>query len=124
MKRTTAKKHLATIIERLKERKGVFHTPDCFHTKSVVNRAWVFGSYAKGSDNPNDLDILFEFENYPRPNKETNPANYGTIMSYDRVSIDVRKGMKMVRIHHASIDGKFGDIEQTKQLIFTRLVAT
>ncbi|MBU2968760.1 hypothetical protein KO527_05280 [Pseudoalteromonas sp. C2R02] len=117
MKRSTATKHLNTIIERLKENNGMFYTPDCDRPMVVVFDAWVFGSYAKGSDQPNDLDILFSSKKFGEFNAE---ASLEGKRAYDRAVINIRKGMKMIRVHDIGIDGNYGDIAETKQLIFSR----
>jgi hypothetical protein len=120
MKRKTATKHLNTIIDRLERNNGVIFTPDCNWSASVVINAWVFGSYVKGSLAPNDLDILFEFQRSANIATFNESAASQGLYSCRQAIKDVRKGMKMIKIHYASIDGDFGDIAQTKQLIFSR----
>lgn len=60
MKRQTAIKNLNTIIKRLNDVNGIFPTPHHDSDFVRVKRAWVFGSVAKGAENPNDLDIFLE----------------------------------------------------------------
>jgi len=61
LSRIKAFKYAKTIHERLKSIDGVFLGIDSDFRYKIVTNVWVFGSMAKGSQNPNDLDIL---ENY------------------------------------------------------------
>lgn len=58
--RTRAAAYAAEIAGRLHRFNGIIGTPNCSHEAIVVRRAWVFGSFAKGSDTPNDLDVLID----------------------------------------------------------------
>lgn len=60
MKRATADKNLKKVIQRIHDVSGIFETPMCSHEYLKIKRVWVFGSFAKGSDSPNDLDVLVE----------------------------------------------------------------
>ncbi len=119
MKRFTAHKHLRTIINRLNACNGEFDTPKCGRLNYHIEKAWVFGSYVKGSNSPNDLDILYdgvavgEFCG-------TRFWEFGCESGSDRAIITLRHGMKMIRFHPYDIDGNYKDIPQTKQLIFER----
>ena len=60
MKRKTAIRYLSTIAERLHGINGLLATPNTCSEAVRCSRVWVFGSTAKGSALPNDLDILIE----------------------------------------------------------------
>jgi len=60
LKRKTALRYALTIHRRLKELSGLIGTPECSSSAYRVRRAWVFGSTAKGSENPRDLDVLVD----------------------------------------------------------------
>lgn len=60
MKRGTALRYAREIARRLHEVNGLLATPVCSHEAVRINRVWVFGSTAKGSDAPNDLDVMIE----------------------------------------------------------------
>ena len=59
LSRIKAFKYAKTIHERLKSIDGVFLGIDSDFRYQIVTNVWVFGSMAKGSQNPNDLDILY-----------------------------------------------------------------
>ena len=60
MKRATALKHAEEISRRIRSVNGILATPNCTFPALRIRRAWVFGSTVKGSDAPNDLDILLD----------------------------------------------------------------
>ncbi len=62
MKRQTAIRHVHTIAERLRSVGGVIDTPTAQFPRVVVRDAWVFGSVVKGSESPNDVDILLDYD--------------------------------------------------------------
>ncbi len=63
MKRQTAVSNLNKIISKLHCINGIYCAALCDRDFVKVKRAWVFGSVAKGSDSPNDLDIFIEVHN-------------------------------------------------------------
>lgn len=60
MKRKTAIKTALKLAERVKNCSGVIGTPECEYTAFRIKRMWLFGSTAKGCENPNDVDILID----------------------------------------------------------------
>ena len=60
MKRATALRYAREIARRLHEVNGLLATPVCNYEAVRVRRVWVFGSTAKGAENPNDLDVMIE----------------------------------------------------------------
>lgn len=62
MKRETALKYSVEIARRVHSVNGVLATPLCSSTAVRISRVWVFGSTAKGSQAPNDLDVLIEIK--------------------------------------------------------------
>lgn len=129
MKRATAKRMALTIAERLKSAAGVIGTPGSDHEALRVKRAWVFGSTAKGSEHPNDLDIIMEMHECGRRfwqkgavQKRTRPGGARLDRAFFRthrvrmpVSCQqdalrwIRGTMKMVRLHDYGIDGHLAD---------------
>ena len=67
MKRATALKNLSNIIKKVRDINGIYATPLCSREFVKVKRIWVFGSVAKGCDNPNDLDIFIELADPHQP---------------------------------------------------------
>jgi hypothetical protein len=84
----------------------------------------VFGSTAKGSDSPNDLDVIIDYEyignkrkmyrsdggvnKQLRYNKEY-LRRYGILIpvcSLDAAITELRKNMKKISIHEMSVDGE------------------
>ena len=60
MKRATALRMAHTVAARLRAACGLIGTPGTSSEALRVRRAWLFGSTAKGSLSPNDVDILLE----------------------------------------------------------------
>lgn len=60
MKLTTALRYANEISNRVKSVNGILCTPLCDRESVRISRIWVFGSTVKGSQSPNDLDILIE----------------------------------------------------------------
>ena len=66
MKRATALKYSVEIARRVHAVNGLLATPLCSQEAVRIRRIWVFGSTAKGSQSPNDLDILIDCERVGR----------------------------------------------------------
>lgn len=62
MKRSTALRYCSEIHQRLIEVGGIVPTPRGGWSHVRVHNIWVFGSTAKGSNEPNDLDLLIRLE--------------------------------------------------------------
>ena len=60
VKRQTALKNLEKIIAKAHSINGIYMTYGESHECVKIKRMWVFGSVAKGSNEPNDLDIFIE----------------------------------------------------------------
>lgn len=60
MRRETALRYAAEITARLRGINGLLATPLCDKEAVRFSRVWVFGSTVKGSQTPNDLDLLIE----------------------------------------------------------------
>lgn len=60
MKLSTALRYAEEIARRLRRVNGLIATPLCDREAVRIRRAWVFGSTIKGSQAPNDLDVLLE----------------------------------------------------------------
>ena len=71
MKRATAIKNLNNIINKVRSVNGIYPTPLCNEEFLKIKRVWVFGSVAKGSDSPNDLDIFIEILNHSESKQPT-----------------------------------------------------
>jgi hypothetical protein len=60
MKRDVALRYAELIHRRLKSVNGLLATPLCNFEAVRFRRVWIFGSTVKGSQEPNDLDVLIE----------------------------------------------------------------
>ena len=60
MKRTTALRYAHEVARRVHAVNGLLATPVCDNEAVRIKRMWVFGSTVKGSQTPNDLDLLIE----------------------------------------------------------------
>lgn len=63
MKRATAIRNLNSIVRKVRDINGIYATPLCTQDFIKIKRIWVFGSVAKGSALPSDLDIFVEVNN-------------------------------------------------------------
>jgi len=78
MKIETALRYASEIARRLNEEGGIVETPGCGHHRAMqIDAVWVFGSTIKGSDSPNDLDILIDM-------KELGPRLHWQEVGYDK----------------------------------------
>lgn len=60
MKRSTAIKNVKEIVRRVNSVNGIIGTPKHEMDFYRIKRVWLFGSVAKGSNEPNDIDIIIE----------------------------------------------------------------
>lgn len=60
MKLATAQRYAQEVARRVHAVNGLLATPLCRHEAVRIKRIWVFGSTVKGSQNPNDLDLLID----------------------------------------------------------------
>jgi predicted nucleotidyltransferase len=116
MKRDLALRRLQRIIDRINAVNGVFETPDARYPAVRLINVWLFGSLLKGSETPNDIDLLFEYEELGelRTLKETGVYDkdyyrtYGmkcTIDTWKAFGQQLRKNIPMVRMHKLMVDG-------------------
>ena len=141
MKRETAIRNVQRIADTLHETNGLIGTAGTSYDAVRIKRAWVFGSTAKGKENPNDVDILLDISNAGRrywTNKDKDRGQrwrygarldrrarrvFGLIVPMDAEEDAMRRirdNMKMIRLHRFKHDGNFGDIPQTKVMIYPR----
>src|ERR1700693_5057438 len=66
MKLKTALRYAHEIARRVHAVYGLLATPLCGNEAVRIRRIWVFGSTVKGSQTPNDLDILIDMEEVGR----------------------------------------------------------
>jgi hypothetical protein len=127
MKLATALRYANEVARRVQSVNGLLATPLCSHEAVRIKRIWVFGSTVKGSQAPNDLDLLIDLE------------EVGRRYSFRRARVDrqyfrrygcrrspparadalkwLTKGMKMVSRH--CLDSECADIDK-KVLIYPR----
>jgi predicted nucleotidyltransferase len=131
------------IAERIKQSNGLIGTPECSFEAYRIKRAWLFGSTAKGKDNPNDVDILIEAREAGRPQRTQRNKSYTKdrrfnracnaridkqyyrsygmirgICTYKTAQSFLRGHLKMVRFHSIEIDG---EIAYPRILIYPRM---
>ena len=138
MKRQTAEKNLKKVIQRLHEINGLLATPLHNWDALKIKRAWLFGSFAKGEDEPNDLDIFVEvvafrrdYRDYIGPNNRLRGCykldkayrrSYGMVRAIrsDETFVKwVRRDMKKVSVHIVGHDRCFNSLDK-KVLIYPR----
>jgi len=127
MQLTTALRYAHEVARRVNAVNGLLATPLCGREAVRIKRIWVFGSTVKGSQAPNDLDLLIDL------------AEVGRLYSYKHTRVDkayfrrhgtrtaprardaaliwLTKGMRMVSRH--CLDDECADID-TKVLIYPR----
>lgn len=64
MNRILAVKNLYRVLQRVRNINGIFATPHENHEFVKIKSVWLFGSVAKGSEKPNDIDIFVELLDY------------------------------------------------------------
>lgn len=121
MKLETAIRYCHEIHRRLVEVKGIIPTPFAQYEGMRVKKVWVFGSTIKGSQTPNDLDILIHWEHHGKRRSWTevgyNKAYYRAHGL--RVPIDsghearkwLTKGMKNVSRHDTESEATIFDVK-------------
>lgn len=138
MKRATAERNLQKIIDRLHSINGMLYTPLHNNEMIKVKRAWLFGSFAKGKDEPNDLDIFIETITYKRDEKfyidcrnrlsgrhkidRWYRRSYGIlrpIQSDETLVKWLRKDIRKVSVHFVGHDLIFSELDK-KTLIYPR----
>lgn len=127
MKRETALKYSREIARRVHSVNGVLATPLCEREAVRISRVWVFGSTAKGSQNPNDLDLLIEIKECGRRIRKGGykvDKRYlratGIVTGCDPIEYALKwisKGMKMVSRHTTRSEATKLDV---KKLIYPR----
>jgi hypothetical protein len=119
MRIETALRYAAEIARRLESVNGLIPTPRGCREFYLVKKAWVFGSTIKGSDAPNDLDVLLFAENAgARQQWKTVGLDPSYFRAYgirqprrtrSEASMWLRKGMKMVSIHDTESEATIFD---------------
>jgi hypothetical protein len=109
MKLATALRYADEIAARLRRVNGLIATPLCDWEAVRIRRAWIFGSTVKGSQTPNDLDVLLDLREVGLPRRWRNGKldkralrSYGywrAINSTDEALKWISKGMKKVSRH-------------------------
>lgn len=129
MKRETSIRNALKVAERIKRCNGLIGTPDASYEALRIKRAWLFGSTVKGKLNPGDTDILlecyvvgwFNLENAKLEPKSRNSMGHRyALCALEEGRRYLRRGLKMVRFHDLKIDGNFGDIAETKIMIYPK----
>ena len=138
MKYETAIRNTMKVADRIRKSNGLIGTPECERETVKIRKAWLFGSTAKGKPNPNDVDILIEYNLIGRRQhtncrahrgfSRTNAAvdkeykrRYGISAPQSAWAATVRllsRNMKMVRIHDANTDG---EIAHPRIMIYPRM---
>lgn len=117
MRRETAIKNAAEVARRIRQASGCLGTPGFQFEALRIRRAWVFGSTIKGSQNPNDVDILLDCEPCGRHFRVGKGAmldkerkrRHGYRLARDTLDgaiISLRQGMKGINIHTYQNDGE------------------
>ena len=139
MKRKTALKNLKIIINRIRAINGIFATPKHNFEALKVKRVWVFGSVAKGSLDPNDIDLFVELKGFRRDIKPIrrefgggntgrfkldyayyrNHGMYRAKQSDEAFIKWLRKDLRKISIHLVGDDEIFNQIDE-KILIYPR----
>jgi len=114
MRREIALRYADKIAQRLHSVNGILATPMCGSEAVRFRRVWVFGSTAKGSESPNDLDLLIEADECGRRRswKQTKydkeaRRRYGylePVSATDEALKWLTKGMKKVSRHIAATE--------------------
>ena len=131
MKRATALRYAVEIARRVHAVNGLLATPLCDFEAQRISRIWVFGSTAKGSQNPNDLDILIEMRHCGRhrtwkQGKLDKPMYRAggyrlAACSHQEALKWLTKGMRLVSRHTTESEGLFRkNLIDVKKMIYPR----
>ena len=66
MKIDLAERYAQRIAERCKSVNGLLATPLCDFEAVRIHQVWIFGSTVKGSQEPNDLDVMVRYNQVGR----------------------------------------------------------
>jgi hypothetical protein len=99
---STSLKNAQTISKRLMDCNGTILTPKGCREAIQIKSAWLFGSTIKNKPQPNDTDIIIDFDYVGKSQRD-----YLSVDSFIRAGIELRRGLKMVRIHKLWIDDEF-----------------
>lgn len=135
MRRATALRAAETIAARVKAHGGLIGTPHADYEAVRIKRVWLFGSTAKGSEAPNDVDILLEYircgrhqlcgkwRRYRASNAKLAKRYYRStgiktaICAANEALRHLRGALKMVRFHSFDVDG---DLAHPRILLYPR----
>lgn len=143
MKLYTSVKNAIKVADRIKSVNGLLGTPHCDYEAVRISAAWVFGSTVKGSQSPNDTDILIQLKPVGRyqctgamghrdhskgqhcnAKREPKSTQYlGLIFqrcAEREALIFIRKHIQRVSLHFYQVDNQVGDINDTKIMIYPR----
>jgi hypothetical protein len=131
MKRTTALRYAVEIARRVHTVNGLLATPLCNFEAQRISRMWVFGSTAKGSENPSDLDLLIEMRDCGRHRTwqqgkldKRSRRQYGCMLAIDSRKETLKwltKGMRLVSRHTTDSEGLFHkNLIDVKKMIYPR----
>lgn len=99
MKRERAVQNLYRVLQRIRYINGLLSTFLDDHEYVKIKSAWLFGSLAKGSDQPNDVDIFIDIQGYTPNSVLRTPL----IESHTRKGRHIRKrkvkGCDKARLH-------------------------
>jgi predicted nucleotidyltransferase len=140
MKHQTAIKNLNIIADKMRRLSGLIGTPDADFEAFKITRAWLFGSVAKGSQSPKDIDILIEGRGVGRRKRTGRFVRINKIegrkylaktathskrnstpfpLSCRTSACRYLKGhLKGISFHDYEIETGYGDINETKIMIY------
>lgn len=122
MKHQTAIRTALEIAHRIRQVNGLYATPEADREAIRIRRAWLFGSTVKGKADPNDVDILLDYQIVGSHQttgrlagrwKLAGNAKAGRSCMGIRFAVDsyqvalkgLRRNLKMVRFHDLAVDG-------------------
>ena len=127
MRLQTALRYANEVAARVRAAGGLVATPLCDREAARISRIWVFGSTVKGSQTPNDLDLLIEMRPAGRwRNWRESRVDRRHYRSYgikrapscrDAALIWLTKGMRKVSRHLSDVEGVEIDV---KVMIYPR----
>lgn len=141
MKYSTAINNLNRIVEKIESINGIYCAPLCYQDFIKIKRVWLFGSVAKGAENPNDLDLFIELysdKSYRRKGRQRvfrnshrlhgsykpsklsrNRATTSPASATDDLTKWLKKGTLKTSIHFVGDDSIFDTLD-CKRLVYPR----
>jgi predicted nucleotidyltransferase len=126
MKRSTALKYCLEITKRVHQVNGLIPTPNCQYEGMKVLQIWIFGSTAKGSKTPNDLDLLIDWELHGKCFKYPEVRKWNSLSKHIGIAVAypsqydankwITKGMLKISVHDLYMEKELANVPEKRMI--------